>query len=69
MRGQPATGRRAAPNDMTVVATGEGPTAVFIAVDHCSAECLGIHASARATRHEALEPSPISRVRPHRVKR
>jgi putative transposase len=42
--------------DMTVVVTGEGQTAVFIAVDHCSAECVGIHASASATRHEALEP-------------
>ena len=42
--------------DMTVVATGKGAAAVFIAVDHCSAECVGIHASARATRHEALEP-------------
>jgi putative transposase len=29
---------------------------VFIAVDHCSAECVGIHAHARATRFEALEP-------------
>jgi transposase InsO family protein len=42
--------------DLTTVATGQGPAAVFIAVDHCSAECVGIHASARATRHEALEP-------------
>jgi hypothetical protein len=42
--------------DMTAVATGEGQAAVCIAVDHCSAECVGIHASARATRHEALEP-------------
>lgn len=42
--------------DMTTVATGEGPAAVFIAVDHCSAECMGVHASARATRHDALEP-------------
>ncbi len=42
--------------DLTVVATGEGPAAVFVAVDHCSAECVGIHASPRATRHEALEP-------------
>ena len=33
-----------------------GPAAVFIAVDHCSAECVGIHAHARATRFEALEP-------------
>ena len=29
---------------------------MFIAVDHRSAECQGIHASAAATRHEALEP-------------
>jgi transposase InsO family protein len=42
--------------DLTSVATGEGPAAVFVAVDHCSAECIGIHASPRATRHEALEP-------------
>ena len=42
--------------DMTAVATGEGQAAVFIAVDHCSAECVGIHASAQATRHEALKP-------------
>lgn len=42
--------------DMTSVVTGEGPAAVFVAVDHCSAECMGIHASTSATRHEALEP-------------
>jgi len=42
--------------DLTSVMTGEGAAAVFVAVDHCSAECVGIHASARATRHEALEP-------------
>jgi transposase InsO family protein len=42
--------------DLTTVWTGEGPAAVFIAVDHCSAECVGIHAAARATRFEALEP-------------
>ena len=46
--------------DMTAVATREGQAAVFIAVDHCSAECLGVHASRTATRpancHEALEP-------------
>ena len=35
---------------------GEGQAAVFVAVDHCSAECVGIHAHARATRFEALEP-------------
>jgi len=42
--------------DLTTVITEEGPAAVFIAIDHCSAECVGIHASARATRFEALEP-------------
>ncbi len=41
---------------MTAVMTGEGQAAVFIAVDHCSAECLGIHASRDANRFEALEP-------------
>ncbi len=42
--------------DLTTTCTGEGQAAVFIAVDHCSGECVGIHARARATRFEALEP-------------
>ena len=43
--------------DMTAAFTVEhGQVAVFVAVDHCSAECVGIHAALRATRHEALEP-------------
>jgi putative transposase len=42
--------------DLTSVMTGEGQAVVFIAVDHCSAECVGIHASRRADRFEALEP-------------
>ena len=42
--------------DLTTTITGEGPAAVFVAVDHCSAECVGIHAHSRATRFEALEP-------------
>jgi putative transposase len=42
--------------DLTTVMTGEGAAAVFIAVDHCSTECVGIHAARRATRFEALEP-------------
>src|SRR5688500_6672829 len=42
--------------DMTTARTGEGPTAVFVAVDHHSAECIGIHASRHGTRFEALEP-------------
>jgi putative transposase len=42
--------------DFTTVLTGEGQAAVFVAVDHGSAECVGIHASRRANRFEALEP-------------
>jgi transposase InsO family protein len=42
--------------DLTTTFTGEGQAAVFVAVDHCSAECVGIHAHARGTRFEALEP-------------
>jgi transposase InsO family protein len=42
--------------DLTSVMTGEGQAAVFIAVDHCSVECVGIHASRSADRFEALEP-------------
>jgi putative transposase len=42
--------------DLTSVVTGEGQAAVFIAVDHCSAECVGVHASRSADRFEALEP-------------
>src|ERR671927_112068 len=42
--------------DPTSVMTGEGQAAVFVAVDHCSAECVGVHASRRADRFEALEP-------------
>jgi putative transposase len=42
--------------DLTSVMTGEGQAAVFVTVDHCSAECLGIHASRGAGRFEALEP-------------
>ena len=42
--------------DLTTTITGEGQVAVFVAVDHCSAECIGLHAARRATRFEALEP-------------
>ena len=43
--------------DMTAAFTLEhGQVAVFVAVDHASAECAGIHAALRGTRHEALEP-------------
>ena len=43
-------------SDLTSVMTGEGQAAVFIAVDHCSAERVGVHASRGASRFEALEP-------------
>jgi transposase InsO family protein len=42
--------------DLTTTWTGEGRAAVFVALDHCSAECVGLHAALRATRFEALEP-------------
>jgi putative transposase len=41
--------------DLTAIWTGEGPAPVFVAIDHCTAECVGLHAAARATRLEALE--------------
>jgi putative transposase len=43
--------------DMTATYTREdGQVAIFIAVDHYSAECVGIHAAQQGTRFEALEP-------------
>jgi putative transposase len=42
--------------DLTTTWTGEGQAAVFVAVDHHSAECVGVHAARRSTRFEALEP-------------
>src|SRR5262245_16431156 len=42
--------------DLTTTFTGEGPAAVFVAVDHCSAECVGVHAHSRVSRFEVLEP-------------
>ena len=35
-----------------------GQVAVFVKADLCSAECVGIHAALRGTRHGALEPGP-----------
>ena len=42
--------------DLTSTMTGEGQASIFLTVDHCSTECVGIHAARRATRFEALEP-------------
>ena len=42
---------------MTATMTvGEGAAFVFVAVDHCTTECIGLHAAARGNRFEALEP-------------
>lgn len=44
-------------SDHTLTATvQEGPVTVFVAVDHCTTECVGLHAAKKATRFEALEP-------------
>lgn len=43
--------------DATAAFTEEdGQVTVFLAVDHCTAECVGIHAAKPGTRFEALEP-------------
>jgi putative transposase len=34
----------------------EGAVTIFAAIDHCTAECVGIHAVKKASRFEALEP-------------
>jgi len=47
------------PHEGTIVTTApetEGNVTVFAAIDHCTAECVGIHAVKKATRFEALEP-------------
>ena len=40
----------------TTVTTAEGTATVFVAVDHCNSECIGIHAAPTGDRFEALEP-------------
>jgi transposase InsO family protein len=43
--------------DMTETVTlAEGVAHVFVAVDHCNSECVGVHADKRANRFQALEP-------------
>lgn len=43
--------------DATAAFTEEdGQVTVFAAIDHCTAECVGIHAAKPGTRYEALEP-------------
>ena len=36
--------------------TGQGQACLFVAVDHCTCECIGIHASRSGNRWQALEP-------------
>ena len=43
--------------DATATVTAvEGAVTIFAAIDHCTAECIGIHEVKKATRFEALEP-------------
>jgi transposase InsO family protein len=35
---------------------GEGTATVFVVVDHCASECIGVHAAKPGTRFEAVEP-------------
>jgi transposase InsO family protein len=43
--------------DMTSAFTEQdGYVPVFVGIDHCGSECVGIHAARQATRFEALEP-------------
>jgi transposase InsO family protein len=42
-----------APAAVTLV---EGAVTIFAAIDHCTAECVGIHAAKHGDRFEALEP-------------
>ena len=43
--------------DATAVMTrNEGLAFIFLAVEHCTGECVGLHASASGSRLEALEP-------------
>ena len=40
----------------TTLTVEEGNAWIFICVDHCTSECIGIHAARPGTRFEALEP-------------
>src|ERR1700683_5647544 len=44
-------------SDHTLTVTvEEGQVTVFVAVDHCTTECVGLPAAKKATRFQALEP-------------
>jgi len=40
----------------TTVTTDQGTVHVFVAIDHCTCECVGLHAAKGGDRFEALEP-------------
>jgi hypothetical protein len=40
----------------STVTVEDGIVTVFVAINHCTFEGVGIHAATRATRFEALEP-------------
>jgi putative transposase len=40
----------------TTVTTDQGAVHVFVAVDHCTCECVGLHVAKSGNRFEALEP-------------
>ena len=42
--------------DATSCLTREGTATVFVVVDHCAAECIGLRAATPGTRFEAVEP-------------
>ena len=43
--------------DMTqTITVAQGVAHVFVAVDHCNSECIGIYADKSANRFQALEP-------------
>jgi putative transposase len=41
--------------DATGCLTDEGNATVFVLIDHCTGECLGVRAAPRGTRFEAIE--------------
>jgi putative transposase len=61
-RGHDGTITTERPNQMSgtdapsTVTLAEGPVTVFVAIDHCTLEGVGLHTAAKATRFEALEP-------------
>ncbi len=49
-------GARSAVEQATQTLPHEGTATIFVAVDHCTAACVGSHAARRGTHFEALEP-------------